>query len=210
MAISRPSGLLYRNTLLASAAPILAWICGKLRPVLEAFRPVATICSRLFGPQHDIVAPARPPPQPPAHLRHLRDIRPSLVSRKNRRANNRQAPFDAATQVTAKDIDMETVAQSGIRHGGSSLCGHGHRVKSFCPRKAALRHGYRPSRRQCDPRNHVLFTHWRQAAQCHLHYLRLIDLRLTRIPIRHIRMGTSSRLLLDNFDPVLPRRNDPS
>jgi hypothetical protein len=56
----------------------------------------------------------------------------------------------------------------------------------------------------------VLFTHWRQAAQSHLRYLRLIGLRLIRIPIRPIRMGTSSGLLLDNFDPALPWRNDPS
>jgi hypothetical protein len=33
---------------------------------------------------------------------------------------------------------------------------------------------------------------------------------LIRIRIRPIRMGTSSGLLLDNFDPALPWRNDPS
>jgi hypothetical protein len=52
----------------------------------------------------------------------------------NCQANSYQAPFDAATQVFAKDINMGTVAQSEIRHGGSSLCGRGHRVKSFDPR----------------------------------------------------------------------------
>jgi hypothetical protein len=49
----------------------------------------------------------------------------------NCQANSYQAPFDATTQVTAKDIDMETIAQRGVRHGGNSLYGRGYPVKSF-------------------------------------------------------------------------------
>jgi hypothetical protein len=55
-------------------------------------------------------------------------------------------------------------------------------VKSFCPRKAALLHGYR-----LDD-NAIRET---------------TASRLTRVPIRHIGIGASSGLLLDNFDPAL-------
>src|SRR5258705_9296617 len=49
----------------------------------------------------------------------------------NRQADSHQAPFDATTEVTAKHIDMETIAQRGVRHGGSFLYGRGYPAKSF-------------------------------------------------------------------------------
>ena len=49
----------------------------------------------------------------------------------NCQANSHHAPFDATTGLLPKRHEMETVAQSGVRHGGNSLYGRGHPVKSF-------------------------------------------------------------------------------
>jgi hypothetical protein len=92
------------------------------------------------------------------------------------------------TQITAKDIDIETV-DLGIRHGGRFLCGRGHRVKSFKSVCERQRSDLATVRAAVHTAVRSAFTHWRPAAQCHLGHLRLIGLLLSRIPIGHIRMA---------------------
>src|SRR6266403_5622750 len=72
------------------------------------------------------------------HLPDVAPFRSEAISRSgvglsdgNCQANSRQTPFAATTQVPAKDIDMDAIAQSGVRHSGNSLYGRGHPVKSF-------------------------------------------------------------------------------
>src|SRR5688572_12912582 len=67
-------------------------------------------------------------------LQHVSDAYPIFglcLRNENREANGHQAPFDAAAQDAAEDIDMEIIAQSGIPHGSNSLLGRGLWVKFF-------------------------------------------------------------------------------
>ena len=144
----------------------------------------------------------------------------------NCQAKSYQAPFDATTKVTAKDIDMETVAQSGIRYGGNSLYDRGHRVKSFqiCSQKAAHRCRQRPSNDSERRSSKLTFCSLNEAdplgasCQCLLGYFRLIGPSIDWHYYQNYSHfyenyqthwdGTSIGLHLE-FNPTLPRLNGP-
>jgi hypothetical protein len=107
-------------------------------------------------------------------LQHVSDAYPIFglcLRNENREANGHQAPFDAAAQDAAEDIDMEIIAQSGIPHGSNSLLGRGLWVKFFkAPdgRQRACIAIVRATVQISDPHDLPFFCspHWRCAAQC--------------------------------------------